>query len=89
MAKKRKLDAGLPPLAEEASNDAPKPAMGGMWAGSAMNLLKQRIEETHGSLVSGIMNGTVALALDPTQIVDQAGNYSNEMLTDDIILECN
>ena len=64
MARKRKLDAGLPPLEEEVSV-APKPAMGGMWAGSAMNLLKQRIEDTHGSLVSGILNGTVALTLDP------------------------
>lgn len=73
MARKRKLDAGLPPIEEEVSA-APKPAMGGMWAGSAMNLLKQRIEDTHGSLVSGIMNGTVALTLDPAQIVDQAGS---------------
>ncbi len=73
MAKKRKLDAGLPPIEEDPSA-APKPAMGGMWAGSAMNLLKQRIEDTHGSLVSGILNGTVALTLDPTQIVDQAGS---------------
>ncbi|OJI92839.1 ParB/RepB/Spo0J family partition protein [Planktotalea frisia] len=73
MARKRKLDAGLPPLEEEVSV-APKPAMGGMWAGSAMNLLKQRIEDTHGSLVSGILNGTVALTLDPAQIIDQTGS---------------
>ncbi|MGB7318005.1 MAG: hypothetical protein WBC85_08575, partial [Planktotalea sp.] len=74
MAKKRKLDAGLPPLEEEATAPVTKPAMGGMWAGSAMNLLKQRIDDTHGSLVSGILNGTVALALDAGQIVDSAGS---------------
>lgn len=74
MAKKRKLDAGLPPLDDAVLQDVPKPAMGGMWAGSAMNLLKQRIEETHGSLVSGILNGTVALLLDVTQINDPAGS---------------
>ena len=73
MAKKRKLDAGLPPLEEDVSV-APKPAMGGMWAGSAMNLLKQRIEDTHGSLVSGILNGTVALTLQPDQILDLTGS---------------
>ncbi len=74
MAKKRKLDAGLPPLEEEITAPAAKPAMGGMWAGSAMNLLKQRIDDTHGSLVSGLLNGTVALSLDPEQIVDTAGS---------------
>lgn len=75
MAKKRKLDAGLPPLEEEQiTAPAAKPAMGGMWAGSAMNLLKQRIEDTHGSLVSGILNGTVALSLEPSQIIDEAGS---------------
>ncbi|MEP5154244.1 ParB N-terminal domain-containing protein [Planktotalea sp.] len=75
MAKKRKLDAGLPPLEEEQiTAPAAKPAMGGMWAGSAMNLLKQRIEDTHGSLVSGILNGTVALSLETSQIIDEAGS---------------
>ena len=76
MAKKRKLDAGLPPLEDEVQTDAPvtKPAMGGMWAGSAMNLLKQRIEDTHGSLIAGLLNGTVALSLDPEQVVDTAGS---------------
>lgn len=74
MAKKRKLDAGLPPLEDEAIAPVTKPAMGGMWAGSAMNLLKQRIDDTHGSLVSGLLNGTVALSLDPEQVVDTAGS---------------
>lgn len=76
MARKRKLDAGLPPLEEDVQTDAPatKPAMGGMWAGSAMNLLKQRIEDTHGSLISGLLNGTVALSLDPEQVVDTVGS---------------
>ena len=35
MAKKRKLDAGLPPLDYAALQDAPKPAMGGMALGLA------------------------------------------------------
>ncbi|QDL94945.1 hypothetical protein FDP22_24100 (plasmid) [Paroceanicella profunda] len=75
MPRKRKLDATIPedhatPLPE----DTPRGAMGGMWAGSAMNLLRKRIETTHGSLVEGILNGTVALELSPEQIEDVAGS---------------
>ena len=66
---KRKLSAGVVP---EAAKDS-GPAMGGMWGGTAMNMLKQRLDETRDSLVDGIMNGTVALELDPAQIIDVAG----------------
>ncbi|WP_157982159.1 ParB N-terminal domain-containing protein [Oceanicella sp. SM1341] len=75
MPRKRKLDASIPEdIAGAAPDEAPRGAMGGMWAGSAMNLLQKRIESTHGSLVQGILNGTVALELDPSQIEDVAGS---------------
>ena len=75
MARKRKLSGALPedelPEVEEAPR---KGGMGGMWAGSAMNMLKQRIDSTHGSLVESLMAGTLALELDPDQIVDDLGS---------------
>ncbi|MEJ6399531.1 ParB N-terminal domain-containing protein [Yoonia sp. 208BN28-4] len=75
MARKRKLDAALPDTPVTDVADEPrKGAMGGMWGGSAMNMLKQRIEEAHGSLHKGIMSGTVALSLDPAQIKDSVGS---------------
>lgn len=75
MARKRKLSGALPeedlaPIAEEPR----KGAMGGMWAGSAMNMLNQRIEATRGSLLDSIVAGTLALELDPAQIVDDLGS---------------
>lgn len=77
MARKRKLNAGgtdeslTSTLETEAER---KGAMGGMWAGSAMNMLQQRIEEAHGSLAKGVLAGTVALELDPDQIEDRVGS---------------
>jgi ParB/RepB/Spo0J family partition protein len=71
MARKRKLDAsGTAPTVEA----DPQPAMGGMWGGTAMNMLKQRLSDTRDSLVQGVLNGTVALSLDPAQIVDEMGS---------------
>ncbi len=84
MARKRKLMATV---AEDESIEAPTPAMGGMWAGSAMNLLKQRIETTQGSLVQGILSGTVALELDPSQIVDESGSDRVGAWTEDAEFE--
>jgi ParB family chromosome partitioning protein len=80
MARKRKLSSEVSddvntPLAEEPR----KGAMGGMWAGSAMNMLQQRIEATRGSLVQAVLSGTMALELDPTQIIDDVGS---DRLTD-------
>lgn len=77
MARKRKLDATVP---EESLNPpldtetGPKSAMGGMWGGSAMNMLKQRIEDANGSLHQGILSGTVAISLSPDQIKDGVGS---------------
>ena len=69
---KRKLNAGpATPAAPEASDAGP--GIGGMWGGSAMNLLKQRLADTRESMIAAIMNGTVALELDPEQIEDRAG----------------
>ena len=73
MARKRKLNADLPEAPVEDTTE-PKGAMGGMWAGSAMNMLKQRIEEAHGSLHKGVMAGTVALELEASQIEDHVGS---------------
>lgn len=73
MARKRKLTADLDD--DTAAEVAPaKGGMGGMWAGSAMNMLKQRIDDAHGSLLKGVMAGTVALELEPAQIEDAVGS---------------
>ena len=77
MARKRKLDATIPEetLRPEVEPEAErKGSMGGMWAGSAMNMLKQRIDDAHGSLYAGVIAGTVSLSLDPDQIVDSVGS---------------
>lgn len=73
MARKRKLNADVPDPVET-PDAARKGTMGGMWAGSAMNMLKQRIDDAHGSLMNGVMAGTVALELDPDQIEDSVGS---------------
>lgn len=76
MARKHKLNANLSddPVEEQAEAANSRGGMGGMWAGSAMNMLKQRIEDAHGTLVQGILSGTVALELDPAQIKDAVGS---------------
>ena len=77
MARKRKLDATVPDQTLDSGLDTeiePTGRMGGMWAGSAMNMLQQRIDDAHGSLLSGVMAGTVALELAPDQIVDRVGS---------------
>ncbi len=75
MGKKRKLDATIDESALEDTTDEPrKGGMGGMWAGSAMNMLKQRIDDAHGSLVDGLKAGTVVIKLKPEQIEDSVGS---------------
>lgn len=76
MARKRKLNANLSDVLVEEQAEAAnsKGGVGGMWAGSAMNMLKQRIDDAHGTLVQGILSGTVALELDPAQIEDAVGS---------------
>lgn len=69
---KRKLTAGDTPQSPETPKDG-GPGMGGMWGGTAMNMLKQRLSDTRKSVLSGILNGTVALELQPDQIIDHAG----------------
>jgi len=77
MARKRKLDTGgitpetVEPALEQGGEGGSK--LGGFWAGSALNMLKARMEETHASVVSGIMQGTIALELDASQISDEVG----------------
>lgn len=73
MARKRKLSAEVPEPVEAPETER-KGNMGGMWAGSAMNMLKQRIEDAHGSLMKGVMAGTVSLELTPDQIDDSVGS---------------
>lgn len=75
MARKRKLNTeGISAdiSSEETEEEASK--LGGFWGGSAMNMLKARLQEAHESLVDGIMQGTVSLNLDPSQIIDEVGS---------------
>ena len=75
MGKKRKLDATVDETAlEDVGAEPRKGSMGGMWAGSAMNMLKQRIDDAHGSLMDGVKAGTVVIKLDPDQIEDSVGS---------------
>lgn len=73
MARKRKLDATAVPL-EEDIGEAGKPGMGGMWGGTAMNMLRQRLEDTRATISDGILNGTVAIEVLPAQIDDPMGS---------------
>lgn len=73
MARKRKLDATTVPLEDEIGAEG-KPGMGGMWGGTAMNMLRQRLEDTRATLSDGILNGTVAIELLPSQIEDPNGS---------------
>jgi ParB/RepB/Spo0J family partition protein len=85
MARKRKLSSELPETEDVPVAEQPrKGAMGGMWAGSAMNMLQQRIEATRGSLVQAVLSGTLALELEPAQIVDDVGS---DRLTDWVVDE--
>jgi len=80
MARKRKLDGGTPegvgatPATDVAPAAEGGPAMGGMWGGTAMNMLKQRLADTRESIAKGVIAGTLALELKPGQILDQAGS---------------
>jgi ParB-like chromosome segregation protein Spo0J len=82
MARKRKLDATEVPL-EEDLGEADKPGMGGMWGGTAMNMLRQRLEDTRASISDGILNGTIAMELLPGQIDDPAGSDRQGAWEDD------
>lgn len=73
MARKRKLDATMIPLEEEIG-DAGKPGMGGMWGGTAMNMLRQRLEDTRATITDGVLNGTVSIELLPAQVEDPTGS---------------
>lgn len=82
MARKRRLDATTIPLEEEIG-DAGKPGMGGMWGGTAMNMLRQRLEDTRASIIDGVLNGTVAIELLPAQVDDPTGSDRQEGWEDD------
>ena len=73
MARKRKLDATTIPLEEEIGEEG-KPGMGGMWGGTAMNMLRQRLEDTRATIIDGVLSGTVAIELLPTQVEDPTGS---------------
>lgn len=77
MARKRKLDAGgLDPSinATPTPDQDDKPGMGGMWGGTAMNMLKERLKDTRENIAQGVLSGTLALELEPSQIRDEAGS---------------
>ncbi|MGR3571557.1 hypothetical protein [Brevirhabdus sp.] len=71
MGRKRKLSAEPAPEAVEEGADQGR--LGGFWGGSALNMLKARLEETQSTVSAGVMNGTIALQLSPDQIVDEVG----------------
>ncbi len=73
MARKRRLDATTIPLEDEIG-EAGKPGMGGMWGGTAMNMLRQRLEDTRATIRDGILNGTVSIELLPIQVEDPTGS---------------
>lgn len=73
MARKRKLDATTIPLEEEIGEEG-QPGMGGMWGGTAMNMLRQRLEDTRATIIDGVLNGTVAVELLPAQVEDPTGS---------------
>lgn len=52
---------------------ARKPHIDDMSGGSAMDMMKQRIEDANGSLLAGIRSGTVAIALRADQVLDKVG----------------
>jgi len=73
MARKRKLNATV--IEEEQTPpDTSAPGMGGMWGGTAMNMLRQRLDDTRATLSDGILNGTVAIELSPDQVDDPTGS---------------
>ena len=73
MARKRKLNATV--IEEEQTPpEASAPGMGGMWGGTAMNMLRQRLDDTRATLSDGILNGTVAIELNPDQVDDPTGS---------------
>lgn len=73
MARKRKLDATTIPLEDEIDATG-KPGMGGMWGGTAINMLRQRLEDTRATIADGILNGTVSIELLPIQVEDPTGS---------------
>lgn len=76
MARKRKLNSeGISAdISSNVQSDVTDSKLGGFWGGSAMNMLKARLQDAHESLVDGIVQGTVALELDPSQIEDEIGS---------------
>ena len=75
MARKRKLNAAGDGATSSPTGVAPSnEIIGGLWKGSATNLLKQRIDEANRSIADGILNGTVVIKLDPEQIEDEVGS---------------
>ena len=76
MARKRKLMAVAPPEPEQvpAAQEGQGQRTGGFWGGSALNMLRARLEETQRTLADGVMAGTVVLELSPEQIIDEVGS---------------
>ena len=74
MARKRKLMADLPPEPDEPGDLGQGPKTGGFWGGSALNMLRARLEETQRTLSDGILAGIVVLELSPAQVADEVGS---------------
>ena len=80
MWRKRKLDAALPEETTAASSES---TTGGFWGGSAMNMLKARLEEAQAGQGEAILAGLMAIELDPAQIVDEIGSDRRDGWRDD------
>ena len=73
MARKRKLDATPIPLKYEIGDEG-KLGMGGVWGGTAMNMLRQRLNDTRATIIDGMMNSTVSIELLSAKIDDLSGS---------------
>ena len=71
MAKRKLSAAPLPDGAAPAGGPTP---MGGMWGGTALNMLRERLREASGSLVESVANGTTVVEIEPSEIDDLVGS---------------
>lgn len=72
---KRKLSAETvegEPLREEP--ERARSGMGGTWGGTALNMVRRRLEESREALLDGVLSGTVIVEVDPEDIEDAIGS---------------
>ena len=77
MSRKRKLDASLP-VEDDLTQGEAAGGMGGFWGGSAMNMLKSRLEEAQAGQGAAILAGLMSIELDVDQVEDEIGSDRRE-----------